>query len=209
MCSDAKLVAETPAAVIKMWRSDYDNATAYSHSEHRHGLQFVNCAGVQLDGITVQQTGGDGVYFRNVTDVSARRVTVSGAYRNGVTIVSWSNVLLEDWVIDDVNGTAPRSGVDFEPNVADMVGNIAHLEELSNITLRRVAVSNVGGCGIEVKHAWAPDPDTPTPMTIFLDSCSVTGADRAGLAVAPVSPGAQGRIVVANMTVADTAARAL
>ena len=37
-CDDAKLVAETPAAVIRMWRSDYDNATAYSHSEHRHGL---------------------------------------------------------------------------------------------------------------------------------------------------------------------------
>ena len=37
-CDDAKLVAETPAAVIRMWRSDYDNATAYNHSEHRHGL---------------------------------------------------------------------------------------------------------------------------------------------------------------------------
>ena len=68
--------------------------------------QFVNCVGVQLVGVTVQQTGGDGIYFRNVTDVSARRVTVTNAYRNGVTIVSGRNVLLEDWDIDGVNGTA-------------------------------------------------------------------------------------------------------
>ena len=104
---------------------------------------------------------------------------------------------------------APRSGVDLEPNKGDAIGNATHLEELSNITLRRVAVSNVGGCGIEVKHAFAPDPASPTAVTILIDSCSVTGADRAGLAVAPVSPGAQGRIVITNLTVSDTACAGL
>jgi len=54
--------------------------------------------------------------LRSVTDVSARRVTVTGAYRNGVAVVSGRNVLLEELEIDSVNGTAPRSVVDLEPN---------------------------------------------------------------------------------------------
>jgi hypothetical protein len=67
---------------------------------------------------------------------------VKGAYRNGVSIASGRNVLLEDWVIHDVNGTNPRSGVDFEPN-SGSADNVPHTMPLVNITLRRVAVSNV------------------------------------------------------------------
>lgn len=180
---------------LKMWRADYDNASAYVHSEHRHGVQFVGCRDIEVAGVAIQETGGDGIYLRDVTAARLVRSSIHGAYRNGVSIISGHQLLLEDLEIVDVNGTAPRSGVDLEPNQPE--------DTLANITMRRVRVARVGGCGIEVKHAWAHNLSAPVPVGVVIDSCSVSGADRTGLAVAPVARGAQGTVAVTNMTIED------
>lgn len=196
-CDDSKVLAAAGGGSIRMWRADYDNASEYTHAEHRHGLQFIGCRNVEVDGLSIEETGGDGVYLRNVSGATLRRTRVRGGYRNGVSVISAQHLLLEDLEIDDVNGTSPRSGVDIEPNQPT--------DTLQNITLRRVAVSRVGGCGIEIKHAFAHNASDPVPVSILVDSCSVTGADRAGLAVAPVGPGAQGTIDVRNTSIRDVA----
>jgi hypothetical protein len=200
-CDNATVTGEPGVASLTMWRADYDNASAYSHAEHRHGLQFIGCRSITVQDVTIAEVGGDGIYLSNVSNVSVRRSAIRGGYRNGISVISGDKLLFEDVDIHDVNGTSPRSGVDIEPNKP--------LDELSTVILRRVLVSDVGGCGIEVKHAWAHNTTAPVPVSVLLEDCAVSGAARAGLAIAPVAPGAQGTIVVRGTSVSNTACAGL
>lgn len=134
--------------------------------------------------------------MRNVSTFSAQRVGIAQAYRNGLSIIDGSDILIEDVDIADVNGTAPRSGVDVEPGEPT--------QALKNITLRRVSVARVGGRGIELKHAWAQRADAPVEVSMVVEDCSVRDADRAGLAPGPLMAGAQGHIAVRNVSVTGT-----
>ena len=82
--------------------------------------------------------------MRNVSTFSAQRVGIAQAYRNGLSIIDGSDILIEDVDIADVNGTAPRSGVDVEPGEPT--------QALKNITLRRVSVVRVSRAGICVSR---------------------------------------------------------
>ena len=143
----------------------------------------------------MQDVGGDGVYLNNVTDFRVQRVTVRRGYRNGISVIAARGVLLEDVLIDGVNGTNPKSGVDIEPNHRN--------QTLSNITLRRVTVKNVAGCGIEIKHAWALLTH-PDPVSVLVENCSIVGAGRSGLPIAPLRAGAKGWINISDVTIANT-----
>jgi hypothetical protein len=48
-------------ATFRMWRVDYANPKLYNHSEGRHGVGLFGSRNVVLDGLTVTETGGDGV----------------------------------------------------------------------------------------------------------------------------------------------------
>eukprot|EP01043_Picozoa_sp_COSAG02_P036606 COSAG02_NODE_2692_length_8222_cov_6.872584_5_plen_821_part_00 len=185
-------------AMLKMHRKDYDNQTQgmnYSHAEHRHALQFYKAENVLIDGCYIMDTGGDGVYLRDVKNAVIRRSKIERAYRNGISIISANGVLLEDVQIIDTNGTAPRSGVDIEPNKPD--------DGLQNITLRRVVVDGAGGCGIEIKHAWALKT-SPVPVGVLVDSCIVRNIARSGIPIMPLRGGAQGEIRIRNTSTHNT-----
>jgi hypothetical protein len=164
-----------PGSLIAMRRVDYDNQTAglnYSHNEHRHAVQFHSATNAAVSGCRIEDTGGDGIYLRSARNVTIRHTTIRRAYRNGITITSGDGVVLEDVQVFDTNGTAPRSGIDIEPNT--------NKSSLANITLRRVLVDGAGGCGIEIKHAFAMAA-SPIPIGILVDSCVVRNIARAGI----------------------------
>ena len=50
-------------ATFRMWREDYGNPALYNHSEGRHGLAIYGSQNILLSGLTVTETGGDGVYL--------------------------------------------------------------------------------------------------------------------------------------------------
>ena len=85
-----------PGAQFRMRRRDYGNATLYNHSEARHGIAVYGSSGVLLDGLTVTETGGDGVYLSNILgdegtpnrDVLLSRMNLTGNYRNAVSVIS-------------------------------------------------------------------------------------------------------------------------
>ena len=187
-----------PGSLLQMHRKDYDNQTQgmnYSHAEHRHALQIYKAANVVIDGCHIMDTGGDGVYLRDVNNTIIRRSRIERAYRNGISIISANGVLLEDLEIIDTNGTAPRSGVDIEPNKPT--------DGLQNITLRRVLVDGAGGCGIEIKHAWALK-QSPVPVSVLVDSCIVRNIARSGIPIMPLRAGAQGEIRIRNTSTENT-----
>jgi hypothetical protein len=162
-------------ASLRMWRSDYANASVYKHSEFRAGLSFYYCHNVSVSGLEIAETGasptiprttvaqfisnlhliyhdltcltgGDGVYIEGIIGGVFRNITTDGAYRNGMSVIYAENLLVEncsfrntgnrgtynggDRLTPANGGTAPRAGVDFEPDAAS--------EVLFNVTFRDV-----------------------------------------------------------------------
>ena len=131
--------------VIRMWREDYANASlGYSKAEWRAGLSLSSSSNLTVKHLTIANTGGDGMYVKELTDSRLHNVTTDGAYRNGLSIISAENLLVDrsyflntghfPWSAT-TGGTAPRAGVDLEPNEPT--------DKLTNITFREcVAAGN-------------------------------------------------------------------
>ena len=68
---------------IRMWREDYANATLYTKAEWRAGLNILDSTNVTVRHLTLENTGGDGVYIVDARDSLLFNVTTDGAYRNG------------------------------------------------------------------------------------------------------------------------------
>ena len=122
---------------IRMWREDYANTSLYTKAEWRAGLQLTSSFNLTVKHLLINNTGGDGIYLRDLTNSRLHNVTTVGAYRNGLSVISAENLLVDHSFFLDTGhfpwsastgGTAPRAGVDLEPNYPT--------DKLANITFR-------------------------------------------------------------------------
>jgi hypothetical protein len=159
------------SATLRMWKQDYDDKTQYKHAEWRHVLAFWSCAGVRITGLTLADSGGDGIYLgvaqKGVpcSDVVIKNVACVNNYRQGISVISAHNLLIEDCVLKDTWGTAPQAGIDFEPNAAT--------EELVNCVLRNVvSENNKGGAYAFYLPKLRAESN---PLSIRLENCRAVG----------------------------------
>ena len=80
-----------------------------------------NVTDCTIDGLTIKDTGGDGIYVGAASDswsqnVTIKNVVVDNAYRNGISVISIDGILIDNAVIVNTGGTLPQTGIDFEPN---------------------------------------------------------------------------------------------
>lgn len=157
-------------ATLRMWRGDYAHAP-YRKSEFRHAVSIHGCTGVRITGLTIAESGGDGIYLGAGKghpvnkDVVIKDVICDRNYRQGISVISADNLLIENTVLRDTSGTAPMAGIDFEPN------NPAEI--LRGVVMRNcVAEGNAGdGFTFYVKHLGA----TSGPITVRLENCRSLG----------------------------------
>ena len=190
-----------PGAILQMRRADYD-AAPYEKAEWRNGISLRSCSDVQITGLTIKETGGDGIYLgvakRGVTNqnITIRNVVFDRNYRQGVSVISAENLLIEDSVFKETAGTPPMAGIDFEPN---------HPSEcLINCVLRNCSAENNQGGGFLF---YLPNLNRDSqPISIRLENCKSTGTKRAlSLTTGNKSPGSvSGSIEFVNCTFAST-----
>lgn len=153
-------------ARIRMHKKDYQS-DAYEKSEWRHGLVFAGCRHVLVRDLAIEETGGDGIYLgagpnKNPNlDVVIRRVDCNKNHRQGISVISAENLLIEDCLLRNTEGTAPESGVDFEPNNP--------YDLLVNCIMRNCVAENNAGRGYEI----CPQSmnSGSKPISIHLDKC--------------------------------------
>lgn len=157
---------EGAKAVLRMHKADYQTE-AYKPAEWRHGLSILSSKNVLVQDLTIEYTGGDGIYLgvcvRGVTnsDVVIRRVDCNENHRQGISVISARNLLIEDTVMRNTRGTAPQAGIDFEPNGSN--------EELVNCVMRRCVCENNAGDGYEF---YLPNlTDESEPISIVIEDC--------------------------------------
>ena len=102
-----------PGAVLRMRRADYDNKADYKHAEWRHVINLHGCTGVTIEGLTLAESGGDGIYLgagpggKPCKDVIIRDVVCDRNYRQGISVISAENLLIERCTLKDTAGTPP------------------------------------------------------------------------------------------------------
>ncbi|NLF73997.1 MAG: hypothetical protein GX575_33750 [Candidatus Anammoximicrobium sp.] len=176
-----------PGAVLRMRRADYDHKADYKHAEWRHVINPHGCTGVTIEGLTLAESGGDGIYLgagpggKPCKDVIIRDVVCDRNYRQGISVISAENLLIDRCTLKDTAGTPPAAGIDFEPN--------SPKERLTNCVMRDCVIENNQGYAL---HVYAPNLDGEThPTSLRVENCVTRGANARSVSVV-VSGGPKG-----------------
>jgi hypothetical protein len=119
--SVSSLIVDARGATIRMRKLDY-LPPRYTKAEWRMLLSIRGATGVTILGGKWVDAGGDGIYITSGEgsavshDVLLNGVVVTGAWRNGLSVISATNLRVVDSQFSETNGTNPQCGVDLEPN---------------------------------------------------------------------------------------------
>ena len=103
---------------------DRDEYAALDDSEYRHSLNFFNCNGVTVKGLTIRGSGGDGIYIGGEnaggsqgfsSNLLIEDVKCLDHYRQGMSVVSAQNLTVRHCLFSGTEGALPEAGVDIEP----------------------------------------------------------------------------------------------
>ena len=160
-------------ATLRMRKLDYTKPP-YEKAEWRHVLSIRSCENVRVYGLTLASSGGDGIYLgvakRGIpnSNIHIKDVTCVDNYRQGISVISAENLLMENVVMKDTGGTPPMAGIDFEPNEPS--------EVLANIVMRNCISQNNSGDGFAFYlHNLNA---TSHPVSIRLEGCKAIGNRR-------------------------------
>ncbi len=134
-------------ATLRMRKTDYYKEP-YLKAEWRHALNIKSSSNIVVDGLNLVDSGGDGIYLgksmHGVTNknVTIRNVVCDGNNRQGISVITAENLLIENTILRNTWGTAPQAGIDFEPNQDD--------EKLANCVMRNCVCENNAGAGIDM-----------------------------------------------------------
>lgn len=154
------------SAHIRMHKQAYQSAP-YEPSEWRHGIAFYGCRNVLVQDLTIEQTGGDGIYLGAGSQhspnrqVTIRRVDCNDNHRQGISVISAEDLLIEDCRLRHTDGTAPKAGIDFEPNHP--------ADSLVRCVLRRCIAESNAGTGFQICPQFLNSHSQP--ISIHLDQC--------------------------------------
>ena len=153
-------------STIRMFREDYVKAP-YQAGEWRMGISLSGCRNVFIENLTIENTGGDGIYIGTgkapySENIIIRNVRCLNNHRQGISVISVKGLLIEDSLLANTTGTNPQAGIDFEPNHWYNV--------IQDVTLRRVTASGNAGPGI-VAYLTPLNSDS-APFSITLEQCS-------------------------------------
>lgn len=169
----ANVTLTGPGATLKMWKADYTTPD-YTKSEWRHTLALRSCTNVQVSGLTIEDSGGDGIYLgaarRGETNkgVTIRDVILRNHHRQGISVISAEDLLIERCSLLDTGGTAPQAGIDFEPNDPE--------DRLVNIVMRDCRSDGNRG---DAYDFYLPQlRRTTQPISIRLERCTSKGGRR-------------------------------
>ena len=179
---------------LRMRKSDYQKPP-YSRSEWRYALSLLGAKQVKIENMSFVESGGDGMCLgRDAQDIVIRKCRCIGNHRQGISVCSAKNLLIEDCVLSNTKGTAPAAGIDFEPD------HPRH--RLSNCVMRNCRIEGNAGKGIDI---FLPNQKKSSePIGIRIENCHISG-NSAGteITVGPMdfeTNGPKGSIVFANCT---------
>ncbi len=193
-------------AILRMHKFDYQQPP-YQKAEWRMGLSLRGVKNVLVEGISSDLSGGDGYYIagnaarRWSENVVVRNCAADGNHRQGMSVISAVNLLVENCRFSSTQGTPPESGIDLEPDLED--------ERLRNVLVRNCIFESNRGHGMQVYLRSLSRKSAA--VSIRFENCLTrmapgAGGVGAGMVVGGVrDDGPQGLIEFVNCTSESTA----
>jgi hypothetical protein len=177
-------------ARLVMWKQDYQS-DAYEKAEWRMGVSLRGCSRVTIEGLRIDKTGGDGVYVGATEkqpyceDVVIRDVQCVDNHRQGISVISAENLLIENCLLAGTDGTAPQAGIDLEPNKPE--------ERMINCVTRNCIIEDNTGAGILIYLGAMKSKEKPVePVSIVFENCHIRSGKTIGVHVAGILDGGPG-----------------
>ena len=165
-----------PAATAQA-AATFDFNPAASEAYLLHSTDPSNLLSVLKNGLNERFSGtsagtafGDGVYLALVSSVELRDVTTDGAYRNGLSIISASGLVVAGCRFLNTAGTPPQAGIDIEPN---HVKPGRRPERLERVVLRDIEARRNLGAGLSFSISKLTGADA---LDIVVDGAVIEGA---------------------------------
>ena len=109
-------------ATLKMQKRDYIGAN-YKQGQWRMVLNIARCSNVEVLGLTIRESGGDGIYLGSggANNVPCKNVIIKDCifdnnYRQGISVISAENLRIDNCIFKNTSGQQPGAGIDIEPN---------------------------------------------------------------------------------------------
>jgi len=172
----------------------------YPRSEWRMALSLRGCTNVRVYGLTLKDSGGDGIFVAGgrqpySKNVRIRDVVCDNHYRQGISVISVEDLTVENSVFRNTWGTPPSSGVDIEPDTPD--------QRVRNVVFRDCRFEDNYGDGIEIFLANLKA--SSGEVSILFDNCRVSSRRGTGVRVTKLADdGPRGWIEFRNCTVENT-----
>ncbi len=189
-CNNIKIIGY--GATFKMQKSEY---IAYNNSEHRHCIQLISCNYIDVYGLKLMDSGGDGIIVASYTGIATQRYSANiflkdlwcdNNYRQGISVISVQHLRVENCWFTNTIGTAPQAGVDIEPNQP--------FERLIDIVFEKCRFTGNAGGGILI--APISIDSTTLPMDITFNNCYISnnGTNKYQISTYGYASGATGTI---------------
>jgi len=137
-------------------------------SEFRHGISLNSATNVLVEGLTIVDTGGDGILvtrsfqpnsIKNYCEnVLIKNCKFSNNYRQGLSVTSAKNLSILNCEFSETNGTLPEDGIDLEPDIPE--------ERLENILIKDCRIFNNYGNAIQLALFMMDDDSPDVSITI-------------------------------------------
>ena len=167
--------------IFRMRKKDYQNKKLYKHSEWRHLFGFKGCQNIKLQNLTLESSGGDGIYLGTTgkipycKDVIIEDLIIENHHRQGISIISAENLVIRRCKIINTSGTPPAAGIDFEPN-SNPEG-----QRLVNCLVEDCIISGNEGSGI-VLYTVYMEGERPS-QSITVRNCLIKNNNKAGISI--------------------------
>ena len=188
-------------ATLRMQKADY-MTDAYEKAEWRMVLKLNSCTNVGIYGLTLKDSGGDGIYLgvagekKWCEDIHIKDVVCDNNYRQGISVISVDGLLIEDSAFNNTGGIAPRAGIDLEPNYEN--------ERLTRCIIRNCRFENNEGYGIA--SYTQPLSSRSVDLDVVFENCYVTSDKGSGITLMAVNEdGPGGSIEFKNCTIENVA----
>ncbi|MBP6414405.1 MAG: T9SS type A sorting domain-containing protein [Bacteroidia bacterium] len=193
-CNNVKIIGY--GATLKMQKSEY---IALNNSEYRHCIQLISCNFIDVYGLKLMDSGGDGIIIASYTGITTQRYSENiflkdlwceNNYRQGISVISAQHLRVENCWFTNTVGTAPQAGVDIEPN--------RPFERLVDIVFDKCRFTGNAGGGILI--APISIDSTTLPMDVTFNNCYVSnnGTNKYQISIYGYESGATGNIKFNN-----------
>ena len=155
-------------AAVRMRKEEYASAP-YKKGEWRHTIQICGSNNISIAGLVLEKSGGDGIYLGRGnkritnTDIVLRELVLRDHYRQGISVITATRLLIENVQITGTSGTLPSAGIDFEPNLSD--------EPVTGCVLRKCLLANNAGAGFLCVFTYHNSDSAP--FDIVLEECRI------------------------------------